>query len=340
VEVARQQVADLIGASAREVVFTSGGTEADNLALQGIARRYRSRGNHIITTRTEHPAVLRTCESLQQEGFRITYIDVGRDGVLFLEELVDTIDEQTVLISIMLANNETGTVQPVAEIGRIARGRGVLLHTDAVQGVGKTQVDVEQLNVDLLSLSAHKFHGPKGIGALFVRDGLELEPLILGGSHERNRRGGTENVPAIAGLGRACELAGEYLGDFGSEVGKLRDKMEWEILERVSPAVINGSTTSRLSHVSNISFCDIHGESLLVALDIEGVAVSTGAACSSGLISPSHVLTAMGLPEERVNGAIRFSLSRMSSEEDIEHLLEILPRVVSRMRETSPTTQS
>jgi cysteine desulfurase len=277
---------------------------------------------------------------LEGEGFQITYVNVGQDGVVLLEELIDAIDEQTILISIMLANNETGTVQPVAEIGRLARQRGILFHTDAVQGVGKTRVDIEQLNVDLLSLSAHKFHGPKGIGALFVRDGVELEPLILGGSHERSRRGGTQNVPAIVGLGTACDVAGKYLEAFDSEVGRLRDKLESGILERVPAATVNGSTTLRLPHVSNISFRDTHGESLLISLDIQGVAVSTGAACASGSISPSHVLTAMGLPEDRVTGAIRFSLSRMTSEEEIEQLLEILPGVVSRMREISATIRS
>jgi cysteine desulfurase len=340
VEEARESVANLIGSKPREVVFTSGGTEADNLALRGIAVRYRSRGNGIITAKTEHPAVLRTSEFLEGEGCFVTYLDVDRNGIINLEELEDAIDDDTILISIMYANNETGTVQPIREIGALARERGVLFHTDAVQGIGKNRVDVNALNIDLLSMSAHKFHGPKGAGALFVRDGLELEAVMLGGSHEQKRRGGTENVPGIVGLGKACERAEECREAFQTVAAELRDRLEKGFQERIPDIEINGATASRLPHVSNVSFKNVQGESLLIGLDIEGIAVSTGAACSSGSISPSHVLTAMGLSEETINGAIRFSLGRMSTEDDIDYVLEVVPRVVSRMREMTPANRN
>jgi cysteine desulfurase len=271
------------------------------------------------------------------QGFVLVYLDVDRNGVVSIDKLEEVIDQDTLLISIMFANNETGTLQPIKEIGTIARNRGVLFHTDAVQGIGKTGIDVRDLKVDLLSLSAHKFHGPKGVGALFVREGVEIEAVMLGGSHERKRRGGTENVPGIVGLGKACERAGELVVDFQSKSARLRDKLEKGLLEQIPGIVINGADAPRLSHVSNVSFRDVQGESLLIGLDLEGIAVSTGAACHSGFVSPSHVLTAMGLPSEIINGAIRFSLGRMSSDEDIDYSLSVLPRVVSRMREMTPT---
>jgi cysteine desulfurase len=336
VEEAREAVADLIGASSREIVFTSGGTEADNLALKGIAARYGSPGNKIITVKTEHPAILKTSELLERQGFRVTYLDVDHNGITSIEAVEDEIDENTLLISMMYANNETGTIQPLADIASLARENGIFFHTDAVQGIGKTAVDVRELNVDLLSLSAHKFHGPKGVGALFVRDGVDLEPVMLGGSHERKRRGGTENVPGIVGLGKACRRADECRESFQTLAGKLRDRLEKGLRERIPDIVVNGADALRLPHVSNISFKGVQGESLLIGLDIEGIAVSTGAACSSGSVSPSHVLTAMGLPKESINGAIRFSLGRMSVEEDIEYLLEVAPAVVARMREMTP----
>jgi len=340
VEDAREAVAGLIGAASREVVFTSGGTEADNLALRGIAMRHRSQGRGIITAKTEHPAILKTSELLEGEGFRVTYLDVDQNGTVDVQAAAEAIDEDTLLISIMYANNETGTVQPIKEIGALARQRGILFHTDAVQGVGKTWVDVNELQVDLLSLSAHKFHGPKGVGALFVRDGVDLQPVMLGGSHERKRRGGTENVPGIVGLGKACERAAESLKIFQMTAGGLRERLENGLLERIPEVVVNGAETSRLPHVSNLSFKGVQGESLLIGLDMEGISVSTGAACSAGSISPSHVLTAMGLPLETINGAIRFSLGRMTNEEDIDYVLERVPKVVSRMREMTPAQKS
>jgi cysteine desulfurase len=307
--------------------------------LRGIALSYGARGDRIITVKTEHPAILRTCECLKEEGFQIDYLDVNHDGLIDLEELKDLIDEQTLLISVMYANNETGVLQPIEEIGSLAREAGVFFHTDAVQGIGKNDLDVGRLNVDLLSLSAHKFHGPKGVGALFVREGVELRPLMLGGSQERKLRGGTENVPGIVGLGKACQLAKECLADFKAAAVLLRNRLEAGLMESVTGISINGGGVTRSPHVSNISFEGVQGESLLIALDMEGIAVSTGAACSSGSISPSHVLTAMGLTSERVNGAIRFSLGRMSGDEDIDQLLEVAPRVISRMREMTPAVE-
>lgn len=338
VEDARQAVANLIGAQSKEIVFTSGGTEADNLALRGIAMARSLSGNKIITAKTEHPAVLRTAEYLESKGLAVVYLDVDKNGVVNVEKLEEAIDDETLLISIMFANNETGTLQPIRQIGAIARRRGVLFHTDAVQGIGKMELDVHDLQVDLLALSGHKFHGPKGVGALFVREGVELDPVMLGGSHERNRRGGTENVPGIVGLGKACELAEECLEAFQATSAKLRARLEQGLRKEIPDIVINGASVPRLSHVSNISFRGVQGETLLIALDMEGIAVSTGAACSSGSISPSHVLTAMDLPPETINGAIRFSLGRMSTDQDIDYVLSTLPRIVSRIDEMRPVS--
>ncbi|MBI4445498.1 MAG: cysteine desulfurase NifS [Acidobacteria bacterium] len=336
VEEARQKVAALIGAQPREIVFTSGGTEADNTALRGIATWHRKKGNHIITNTIEHPAVLRTCQQLEKEGFQVTYVPVDNQGIVRLEDLRKAIKPQTILISVMHVNNEVGTIQPVDEIARIARENKILFHTDAVQSVGKIKVDVKALRVDLLTLSGHKIHGPKGVGALYVRQGTRMNPLLYGGSHERNRRAGTENVPGIVGLGKACELAAGCLDDFQGRVRFLRDKLETEILRRIPDIVLNGNPNFRAPHVSNITFRYIEGEGLLVSLDFKGIAVSTGAACSSGSVEPSHVLTAMGRNSELASGAIRFSLSRMNIEKEVDYLLETLPGIIDRMREMSP----
>lgn len=340
VEEARQHVAGLLGTRAKNIVFTSGGTEADNTAVLGVARRLRERGNHIITSTIEHPAVLRSCEHLEHLGFRVSYVKVDHHGRIDLDELRRAIDEETILISLMHANNETGTRQPIEEVSRLARERGITLHTDAVQSVAKIAVNVEELGVDLLSLSAHKFHGPKGVGALFVRPDTPLEPLFLGGSHERGRRAGTENVAGIVGLGAACELAGQALSELDGRVRDLRDRFEKTVLEQVEGTVVNGHVGARMPHVSNLSFRGVEGEALLIALDFQGIAVSTGAACSSGALEPSHVLTAMQLDRERIQGAIRFSLSRMTREEEIDYVLEVLPQVVARMRETARFSRS
>lgn len=340
VESARQQVANLLGARPQEVVFTSGGTESDNFALWGVTSALKARGRHIVTSQIEHPAVLRMCGLLEGSGFRVTYLGVDETGRISLDELSHSLAPDTVLVSVMAANNETGVIQPVEEISQLLKGRDILFHTDAVQWAGKIPLDVRQLGVDLLSISAHKMHGPKGVGALVIREGLQLAPLIVGGSHERSRRGGTENVPGIVGLGMACELAQDALPDFNTRVRALRDQLENEIIEEIPDTVLNGHATQRLPHVSNISFAGIQGEALLIALDIQGIAVSTGAACAAGTVSPSHVLTAMGLPSQRVNGAIRFSLGRMSKRREIVHVLEVLPGLVRRMRQASPLSRS
>ena len=336
IEEARRHVARLIGAEPKEVVFTSGGTESDNTAIRGVCGFHRSRGNHIVTTTVEHPAILRSCEQLESEGFRVTYVPVDRDGLIQMEQLREAVDDQTILISVMHANNEIGTIQPVEEISQIAREREVVFHTDAVQSVGKIPLEVGRLGVGLLSLSGHKLHAPKGVGALYVRQGVSMDALLHGGSHERNRRGGTENVPGVVGLGKACELGQLGLDDFDLRVRKLRDKLEAGIIEAVPDTIVNGSVSSRMPHVSNISFQGIEGEALLISLDLQGIAVSTGAACASGSLEPSHVLRAMKISSSRVDSAIRFSLSRMNSDEDIDHALKVVPETVERMRELSP----
>jgi cysteine desulfurase len=336
VENARRQVAELIGARPNEIVFTSGGTEADNTALRGVATHHRGRGNHIITAVTEHSAVLQTCEQLEKEGFRVTYLRVDREGMISLDRLEKAIEDETILISIMHANSEIGVIQPIQEMAALAQQKKVLFHTDAVQTVAKIPVNVKELGVDLLSLSAHKFHGPKGMGALYIRSGVKMDPLLYGGSHERSRRAGTVNVPGIVGLGRTAELAQEGLKDLGTRVKALRDRLEKGILEQIPGTAVNGSRTHRSPHLTNISFRAIEGEALLISLDFQGVAVSTGSACSSGTVEPSHVLTALGGNSKLHKSAIRFSLSRMNSGDEIDHVLSILPEIVERMREVSP----
>ncbi len=333
VEAARRKVASLLNAQPKDIVFTAGGTESDNTAVRGVASHHRDRGRHLITTAIEHPAVLKSCERLQEEGFEVTYLEVDDQGLIRVDQLESGLREDTVLVSVMHANNEVGSIQPLDVISRLVKANGTLFHTDAVQSVGKIPVDLRALKVDLLSLSAHKLHGPKGVGALFAGSDVAMDPLLLGGSHERSRRAGTENVPGIAGLGEACQLAGASLEDFDSRVRNLRDQLERGILESVPDTLVNGTRDRRMPHVTNISFLGLEGEALLIALDFQGIAVSTGAACSSGSLAPSHVLTAMGLERSRVQGAIRFSLSRMTTKEDIDYVLNTLPPTVARMRE-------
>jgi len=289
------------------------------------------------TAATEHSAVLHTCEQLEREGFRVSYLPVDREGMVSLDQLKEAIEDETTLISIMHGNNEIGVIQPIKEMAAIAREREVLFHTDAVQTVAKIPLNVEELGVDLLSLSAHKIHGPKGVGALYVRSGVSIDPLLYGGSHERSRRAGTLNVPGIVGLGRTAELAKEALKDFSTRVGVLRDRLERGILELIPGTVVNGSKSRRVPHLTNISFRSIEGEALLISLDFEGVAVSTGSACASGTVEPSHVLTALGGNSQLHKSAIRFSLSRMNTEQEIDYVVSILPKIVERMREVSPS---
>ncbi len=345
VEKARREVAALINAAPLEIVFVSGGTEADNLAIRGIAEAHRDHGRHIITTKIEHPAVLATCEALEASGYRVTYLPVSRTGIVSADDVRQAIGDETILISVMLANNETGTIQPIEEISTLvnqARSRGLKhlhLHTDAVQAVGKVAVDVDRLGVDLLSLSGHKIHGPKGIGALYVRKGTRLAKLLYGGHHERDRRAGTENVPGIAGLGRAAELARTQLDERINRMRALRDYLEQQLLSRFNGVRINGDIQQRVPNVSNLSFDGIDGESLLIALDLKGIAVSTGSACASGSLEPSHVLQAIGLSRGEVRGSLRFSLGAYTTREEIDYAISVLIDTVSRLRDMIPTDE-
>ena len=334
VEDARRSVAELLGTDTREIVFTSGGTESDNAALWGVFRSGYRPGNHIITTRIEHPAILSTCKALEGAGAEVTYVPVESSGRVDPQAIEKTIRETTILISVMHANNETGVIQPIEEIGKITRARGIVLHTDAVQSVGKIRVNVDELGVDLLSLSGHKIHGPKGIGALYVRKGTRLTAFMTGGSHERKRRAGTENVPAIAGIGAAARLARERLTEMGTRVAALRDRLETQTMSRIPGVHVNGQDP-RLPTISNLSFERLEGEAAVIAMDLEGVAISTGSACSSGSLDPSHVLTAMGLRPEVVQSSLRFSLSYHTSEQEISLALETLETIVQRLRKLS-----
>lgn len=340
VDEARRQVASLIGADFNEIIFLSGGTEADNLAIRGIAESYRSKGNHIITSEFEHPAVRNTCLAFEKQGFRVTYLPIYENGLVRIEDIKSVITNDTILISIMHANNEVGTIQPIEEIGALVKEirlerKNLFFHTDAVQSVGKIPIDVKSLGVDLLSLSSHKIHGPKGIGALYLRKGIRITSQLTGGRHERERRAGTENVPAIVGLGQSAELAKENLEKF-QEIKSLRDYFEAGVAKLIPEIKFNGDKEHRLANISNISFSYIEGEALLIALDLKGIAVSTGSACSSGSTQPSPVLVAMGLSKEMVRGSIRFSFSRYTTKQEIDYVLSVLPEVVARLRNVSP----
>jgi cysteine desulfurase len=336
IETSREQLARLLNTRPSEIVFTSGGTESDNHSLFGIVAASKAETKHVVTTTIEHSAVLHTAKELEKRGVRVTFVPVGPGGVVDPADIEKAITPDTVLISVMHANNELGTIQPLEEIGRIARKHDIYFHTDAVQSVGKIPVDVEKLGVDLLSLSAHKLHGPKGVGALYIRKGSILRPLMFGGHHERDRRPGTENVPGIVGLGKAAELAGGHLAEEMKRVGALRDRLEEGILSSVPLAVVSGDKSRRLPTTSNISFEYIEGEGFVIAMDLKGVGCSTGAACSSGSIEPSHVLTAIGRTYEQARSSIRFSLGHFTTTEDIDYTLEVLPRVVEQLRSLSP----
>jgi cysteine desulfurase len=338
VETAREQVAALIGARAQEIVFTSGGTEADNHAIFGVAAAASPESRpHVITSSIEHEAVLNTCQALERQGVEVTYLAVDRDGRVPPDELRRAVRKETVLISIMHANNELGTVQALDEIGRIAADADVCFHTDAVQSAGKLPIDVNTLGVDLLTLSGHKFYAPQGIGALYVRGGTRLRQLLYGGHHQRGFRPGTENVPGIVGLGKAAELARQSLAQDGTRISALRDRLEQELIARVPHSRINAARAPRAPNTTNITFHGIEGEALVIALDLRGLACSTGAACSSGAVEPSHVLTAIGLPPEEARATLRFSLGRHSSAAEIDFALQIVPAAVNQLRELSPT---
>ncbi len=332
-ERARTAVARALGAADKDtIVFTAGGTEADNLALLGVGAAQQARGRHIIISAVEHHAVLQTAVHLARLGFEVTRLPVDAQGLLDPDEVRGAIRSDTILVSLMHGNNETGVLFPIARVGRICRERGVTFHTDAVQTFGKLPLDVEALHVDLLSLSGHKIHGPKGMGALFIRRGTEMRPLIHGGTQERSRRAGTENVAAAVGLARAMELMLQGQEGAAKRLADLRDRLELGLMAALPGVLRNGHPTERLPHTANLAFTAVEAESLIVALDLCGVGVSSGAACSSGSLEPSHVLAAMGLPRERVNGSVRFSLGRWTTAEEIDHVLEALPPIVERMR--------
>ena len=336
IEEAREQIAELVGAGAKEIVFTSGGTESDNTALRGVAYQQRDRGNHIITSRIEHPAVLSTCKALEQEGFEVTYLPVEPSGLIDLDRLQAAITPRTILISMMHANNEIGTIQPLAEICDLAHRQRILVHSDCVQSLGKVPIDLHSLPLDMASFSGHKLHAPKGIGALFVRKNVRFKPFMLGGSHERKRRAGTENVPGMVGFGKAAQLAGRHIGEMSTRVKELRDRLEKALLQ-IPGTIRNGDEQRRVPNISNLSFENTEGEGLLISLDLEGIAVSTGAACSSGSLEPSHVLVALGRDKRDVHGSLRFSFSRMNSDDDVQRVLQVLPSIVQRMRSMSPS---
>ena len=329
----RSAVAALLNADPSEVVFTSGGTEADNFAIRGAAEAAEPGGRrHLIASAIEHEAVLNTFKALARRGWRTTLLSVDQSGIVSPDRLRETISSDTALVSVMHANNEIGTVQPIAELATIAHAHGALMHTDAVQSAGKIPIDVRALDVDLLSLSAHKFNGPKGAGALWIKRGTRMQPILTGGKHERNRRAGTENVPAIVGFGVAARLAASKLAVEPARVASLRDRLENGVLTNVPGTAVNGARSPRVPNTTNISFDRVEAESLLIALDLEGIAVSTGSACSSGTLEPSHVLRAMGLPPHRTQNSLRFSLGMFSTEEEVDRVVSVLPRLVEKLR--------
>lgn len=333
---ARQQVANAINADPSEIIFMSGGSEADNTAIRGIAERYSKKGKHIITTAVEHHAVLHTCQLLERNGYEVTYLPVDEYGMVTVDQVREAMRPDTVLVTVMFANNEVGTIMPIAEIGALCHEKGVYFHTDAVQAVGHLPIDVKAMHIDMLSMSAHKFHGPKGVGALYVRRGIVLPPLIYGGAQERNRRAGTENVPGIVGMGKAIEMALDGLDEKAERMKALRDRLIRELPERIPEIKLNGHPTVRLPNNVNFSIKYIEGESILLMLDLNGIAASSGSACTSGSLDPSHVLLAMGLTHEIAHGSVRMTLSDETTEEDIEKVLEVLPMVAERLRKMSP----
>ncbi len=333
---AREKVARLINAGNEEIYFTSGGTESDNLAIQGVASRLKDKGSHIITSKIEHPAVLRTCEHLAKNGYEVTFLPVDKYGFVDPEELKRSIKDTTILVTIMHANNEIGTLQSIRELAGIAHQKGVLFHTDAVQSTGKIPVDVKELDVDLLSFSSHKIYGPKGVGALYKKKRVKIDPIIFGGGHEKGLRAGTENVLGIVGMGKAAELASAEMAEEEKKLHPLRDKLQKEILQRIPEVIVNGDTDRRLYNTLNVSVKYIEGESILAMLDQQDFALSSGSACSSKSLEPSHVLLAIGLKHEDAHGSLRISLGKYNSPEDVDKLLEVLPPIVERLRNMSP----
>ncbi|MGL4773844.1 MAG: cysteine desulfurase NifS [Clostridium sp.] len=336
IDKARANIATALNSEPNEIYFTGGGSESDNWAIKGIAAAHRKKGNHIITTKVEHHAVLHTCEYLEKNGFEVTYLDVNEEGFISIEELKNAIKDTTILVSIMFANNEIGTIQPIKEIGEICRERKVFFHTDAVQALGNVKIDVKEMNIDLLSIAGHKVYGPKGIGALYIRKGIRIDNLIHGGGQERARRAGTENIAAIVGFGKAAELAHRNLEEHAERLTALRDRLI-EGLLKVPHTRLNGPKgEKRLPSNVNVCFEFIEGESILLSLDFEGVCASSGSACTSGSLDPSHVLLAIGLPHEIAHGSLRLSLGDGSTEEDVDYVLEVIPPIIERLRNMSP----
>ncbi len=335
-EDARQQVANFIGAKPEEITFTSGGTEADNMAIIGAALANRKKGNHIIASAVEHHAVLDTCTYLEKQGYKLTVLPVDEYGLVKVEDVSAALTPETILVTIMHANNEVGTIQPIAEIGKLLKGKGIVFHTDAVQSLGKIPVNVDELGVDLLTASAHKIYGPKGVGCLYIRKGTRIQALVHGGGQERKRRSGTENTPGIIGFGKACELASQRMEEDNARIIDLRDKMIKGILDKIDCVQLNGHPTQRVPNNVNVSVEYIEGESMLLSLDMQGIAASSGSACTSGSLDPSHVLLAMGICHEIAHGSLRFTLGRDNTAEDVDHVLNVLPGIVERLRAMSP----
>ncbi len=336
VEKAREKVARAFNADTKEIYFTSGGSESDNWAIKGIAEAYADKGRHIITTAIEHHAVLHTCEYLETKGYEITYLPVDQDGLISLDDLKKAIRPDTILITVMFANNEIGTIQPIGEIGKIAREHGIIFHTDAVQAAGHVPIDVKELNIDLMSMSGHKLYAPKGVGALYIRKGIKIKNLIHGGQQERGRRATTENVPGIVGLGKAVESACANMQEETERQRRMRDRIIDGILSKIDHCWLNGSREKRLPGNINISFEFVEGESILLLLDMYGICGSSGSACTSGSLDPSHVLLAIGLPHEKAHGSLRITLGRFNTEEEADYLIEKLPPIIERLRQMSP----
>ena len=335
-EKARVQVATAIGAKKEEIYFTAGGSEADNWALKGTAAVLKGKGNHIITTAIEHHAILHTCAALEKEGFKVTYLPVDENGLVTAEQVEAAITPETILVSIMFANNEIGTIEPIAEIGAVCKAHKVLFHTDAVQAVGHVPIDVKEMNIDMLSMSGHKFYAPKGVGVLYVRTGVRLKNLIEGGAQERSKRAGTENLPGIVAMGKAIELICGEMEEENARMTAMRDRLIAGIMEKIPDARLNGHPTKRLPGNVNVSIRFIEGEALLLSLDMAGIAGSSGSACTSGSLDPSHVLLAIGLPHEIAHGSLRLTLGRYNTEKDVDYVLEQLPKIVERLRAMSP----
>jgi len=335
----REKVAQLVAAEKpQEVIFTSGGTESNNLAIKGVAYRNRAKGNHIITTAIEHISVINICKFLQKQGFEVTYVPVDKQGVVDIEKLKEAINDKTILISVMYANGEIGTIQPIREIGKLAQENNVIFHVDAVDAAGKVPINVKEEKIDLLSISSNDMYGPKGVGALYIKTGTKIQPIIQGGGQERGLRSGTENIPGIVGMGKAAELARKEMKSEGKRLTRLRDKLIKGVLDKIDYSFLNGHPTERLPGNANLRFSYIEGESLILGLDMYGVQVSSGSACTSKTLEPSHVLLAIGLAHEEAHGSLVFTMGKQNSEEDVDYVLEVLPDVVKRLRVLSPLT--